>query len=175
MTGPLVQRIGRPGARLAAAAGLLAGLSLAGHAVSALLETRSEISDARARLGRLQAASARPAPAAPLSAGDEAALLGAFRARLDALAGGRAVVLDGARIEPDAGSPTMPRLHAEMRGTAEGLYGLLRDLETGAPPLVVETAEIGVLRPAEPAEERPTVLRLGLAARGALLPAEAPR
>ncbi|MDR7038617.1 hypothetical protein J2X36_003387 [Methylobacterium sp. BE186] len=175
MIAPLAQRMGRPGAMLAAAGCLLGLLSLAGQGLAGLIDARAEVSAARAHLGRLQAASLRPAPGAPLSATDEAGLLAAFRGRLDALASGRAVVVDGLRVGPDAGSPTMPLLHAEMRGTAEGLHGLLRDLETGPPVVVVETAEIGVARSAEEAGEHPAILRLGLAARGVLLPAEGPR
>ncbi|GEP03105.1 GspMb/PilO family protein [Methylobacterium oxalidis] len=176
MIGPIAGRIGRPGATILAAGLVLAGLLSAGQVVGGLLDARAEIAEARARLGHLQAAAGRPPPAAPLSGGDEAALLGAFRARLDALASGRALVIDGARVEADPGSPTLPRLHAQMRGTAEALHGLLAALEAGPPLVVVEAAEIGIARPADAVEERPTALRLDLTARGAVLPAaDAPR
>lgn len=97
-----------------------------------------------------------------------AALLGAFRTRLDGLAADRAVLLDETRLERDADRPTAPRLAAVLRGTAEGLHGPLLALETQAPMAVVESAELSALRPADPETGSPTVMRLSLALRGAL-------
>ena len=142
-----------------------------GGPVADRLEAREQIADARGRLAQMREAAGRPAPAAPLWAADETALLAAFRARLDGLAAGRAVLIDAARLETDPARPGAPRLAAEIRGSAEGLHGLLRDLEGGAPQVAIETADLAVARAAEAEEGRPTLMRLALAARGLVVPA----
>ncbi|MFH6783923.1 MULTISPECIES: hypothetical protein [Methylobacterium] len=152
----------------------LAGLSLAAAvAVGPVLDTLAAADDialARDRLARVQGAAAAPPVPAPLSAPDEAGLVLAFRARLDALAAGRAVLVDGAGLQPDPARPTLPRLSASLRGTAEGLHGLVQALETESPLVVPEAAELSVERPADPEIGRPTVMRLNLTVRGVILP-----
>ncbi|PIK72011.1 GspMb/PilO family protein [Methylobacterium frigidaeris] len=157
-------------------------LGLAGLALAAALGTgpvldalgvADDIALARDRLARAQAAAAAPPVPAPLAAADEAGLVAAFRARLDTLAGERTATVDGAGIQPDPARPTLPRLSASLRGSAEGLHGLLQALETGAPLIVPEEAELSVERPADPEIGRATVMRLNLTVRGVLLPAPA--
>ncbi|MCF4125472.1 GspMb/PilO family protein [Methylobacterium sp. SyP6R] len=155
----------------------LAGLGLAaalgtGPVLDALA-AQDDIAMARDRLARAQAAALAPPAPAPLSAADEAGLVAAFQSRLTALAAERSVAFDGAGIQPDLSRPTLPRLSASLRGTAEGLHGLLDALETGIPLVVLEEAEISVERPADPEIGRATVLRLTLTARGVLPPAPA--
>lgn len=164
---------GRPGAFLILAAGLVLGLGLLGQATATYLEARTQIAESRALLGRTRAAAARIEPPAPLSGADETALLAAFRARLDGLGGGRAVILDETTLQADAARPSAPRLVARLRGTAEGLHGLLLALETAAPLMVVEAADLTVLRAADAEAGWPTVMGLSLTARGAVLSARA--
>ncbi|KMO33849.1 hypothetical protein VQ03_24310 [Methylobacterium tarhaniae] len=162
---------GRP--LLLGLAGLGLVLALGTGPVLDALGTADDIAAARDRLARAQAAAAAPPSPAPLAAADEAGLVLALQARLDALAAERTVTVDGAGIQPDPGRPTLPRLSASLRGTAEGLHGLLQALETGAPLIVPEEAVLGVERSADPEIGRATVLRLTLTVRGVLLPAPA--
>jgi len=164
---------GRAGALLILAIAILGGLWLVGQATSDVLEARGQIAEGRALLARTRAAANRPPLPAPLWAADEAALLAAFRTRLDGLMNGRAVLLDEAHLDPDADRPTAPRLSATLRGTAEGLHDLLLGLETQAPLAVVETANLKALRPADAETGWPTVMQLSLSLRGALVPAPA--
>lgn len=159
---------GRGGALALLGLGLATGLWLAGQAVGGVLETREQIAESRALLGRVKAAAHRPALPAPLWAADEAALLTAFRARLEGLVASGALLLDETRLDRDAERRTAPRLGATLRGTAEGLQGLLLALETQAPLAVIETADLTVARLADPETGRPTVMRLSLGLRGAL-------
>ncbi|KMO12409.1 GspMb/PilO family protein [Methylobacterium platani] len=155
----------------------LAGLALvAGLATGPVLDAlgaADDVAAARDRLARAQAAAAAPPVPAPLSGPDEAGLVLAFRARLDALAAARVVAVDGAGIQPDPARPALPRLSASLRGTAEGLHGLLQALETESPLIVPDEAELSVERPADPEIGRATVMRLTLTVRGVLLPAPA--
>ncbi|WFT81435.1 GspMb/PilO family protein [Methylobacterium sp. CB376] len=115
-------------------------------------------------------AAARPTGLVPLFAADAPALLAAFRARLDALAAGRAVLVDAVHVEPDPGRLEAPRLAAVLRGTTEGLRGLLLALETEEPLVVLDRADLTIVQAAEPEAERPTLLQLALAARGVVVP-----
>ncbi|KMO31035.1 GspMb/PilO family protein [Methylobacterium aquaticum] len=160
---------GRP--LLVGLAGLALLAALGTGPVLDALAAQDDIAAARDRLMRAQAAAASPPSAAPLSAPDEAGLVVAFQGRLTALAAERTVLVDGAGIQPDPGRPTLPRLSASLRGTAEGLHGLLQALETGAPLIVPEEAELSVERPADPEIGRATVMRLNLTVRGVLLTA----
>ncbi len=135
------------------------------------LAAADDIAAARDRLARAQAAAAAAPAPAPLSAADEAGLVIAFRSRLDALAAGRSATVDGAGLQPDPARPTLPRLSASLRGTAEGLHGLLAALESEAPLIVPEEAVLSVERPADSEIGRATVMRLNLTVRGVLLPA----
>ncbi|GJE18842.1 hypothetical protein AIGOOFII_3575 [Methylobacterium marchantiae] len=171
---------GRLGALLLLGLAAAAGAWLLAQATGDVREAAEQIAGSRELLARTRAAADRPPPPAPLWATDEAALLAAFRARLDGLAAGRAVLLDDARLDRDADRPTAPRLAATLRGTTEGLHGLLLALETQPPLAVVETADLAVLRPADAETGWPTVMRLSLSLRGALATApadaaEAPR
>lgn len=155
---------------LVALGGLGLLLALAVGPVSRAVEVQGDIATARDRLARAQAAAARPPQPAPLVAGDADALLVAFRARLEALAAGRAVVIDAAGLDPDPAQPTLPRLRTHLRGTAEGLHGLLHTLETEAPLLVAESAELDVARAADEEGGRPLLMRASLTLRGVQLP-----
>jgi len=130
------------------------------------LDADIEIEAARARLDRAREQAARQPGVPPLTAADGDALLAAFRARLEALAGTGAVVIDGTLIEPDPARPALPRLRATLRGTAEGLHGLAHAVETGSPLMAVEEADLTVERPADAEIGRPTLMRLAFAARG---------
>ncbi|MET7243171.1 GspMb/PilO family protein [Methylobacterium sp. EM32] len=168
---PTLSLAGRP--LLLGLAGLVFVAALSLGPVLDALGAQDDIALARERLARAQAASASPPSTPPLSATDEAGLVVAFRARLDALAAERVALVDGAGLQPDPARPTLPRLTASLRGSAEGLHGLLQALETGAPLIVPEEAEIGIERPADPEIGRATVMRLTLTVRGVLLPAPA--
>lgn len=141
-------------------------LALGAGAVSSSLDASARIDAARDRLDRARERASRPASVPPLVATDGQALLSAFRARLDALAADRAVVIDVTTLEPDPGRPDLPRLRGMLRGTAEGLHGLVHDLETGTPLVALEEADLGVERPADAEIGRPTLMRLSLLARG---------
>lgn len=166
---PVVPVAGRP--LLLGLAGLALVAAIGTGPVSDALSAQDDIAMARDRLTRAQAAALAPPSPAPLSAADEAGLVVAFQSRLSALAAERTVAVDGAGIQPDPSRPTLPRLSASLRGTAEGLHGLLDALETGAPLVVLEEAAISVERPADPEIGRATVLRLTLTTRGVLAPA----
>lgn len=153
-------------------AGLGVALVLAVGPVRDAVEAADAIGVARDRLAR--AAAAAPMPA-PLSAADEGALVAAFQARLDALAAEHVAVVDGAGLRADPDRPTLPRLSASLRGSAEGLHGLMQALETQGPLVVPEEAELSIERPADPEIGRATVLRLNLTVRGVLLQAPGPR
>lgn len=154
---------------LVALGGLGLLLMLAVGPVSRAIDAQGEIAAARDRLARAQAASARPPQPAPLVAADADGLLAAFRARLDGLAGSRAVVIDATTLEPDPAQPTLPRLRAFLRGTAEGLHGLLHALETEAPLIAIEAADLDIARVADEEGGRPLVMRASLALRGVQL------
>ncbi|MGY2050991.1 hypothetical protein [Methylobacterium sp. JK268] len=158
-------------AALLALAALAAAGGLGAAALLPLVDTAAEIDQARTLLGRVVEAGERAGPPAPLWAADPASLQAAFRSRLDGLAAGRTVLLDDVRLDFDPRRPTLPVMTAMLRGTTEGLRGLLLALETQAPLVVVESAELALLSPADAAAARPTVLRLTLAARGVLVPA----
>lgn len=143
---------------------------LATGPVSGAIEAQQQITASRERLARAQAAALRPPQRAPLVAADADALLAAFRAHLETLAAERAAVIDAATVEPDPAEPTLPRLRADLRGTAEGLYGLLHALETEAPLMAVEEADLGVTRAADAETDRPTVMRARLTLRGLVTP-----
>ena len=164
---------GRTGAVLLLGIAIFAGCWLLGQATGAVLDAREQIAESRALLGRTRAAAQRPPLPAPLWATDEAALLAAFRARLAQLTGERAILVDESRLDPDPDRPTTPRLSATLRGTAEGLHGFLLALETQAPLALVETASLGVHRPADAEAGWPTVMQLSLSLRGALAAAPA--
>ena len=164
---------GRTGALLILAVAALGGFGLLGQAAGDIAETRGQIAEARALLSRTRAAASRPPLPAPLWATDDAALLAAFRTRLDGVMAGRAVLLDASGLEPDPARPNAPRLSATLRGTAEGLHGLLLALETQSPLAVVETARLGPARAADAETGWPTVMQLSLSLRGALVPAPA--
>lgn len=153
----------------------LAGLSLAAAVATGpvldALGAADDIAAARDRLARAHRAAAAPPVPAPLSAPDESSLVLAFQSRLAALAAGRVAVVDGTGISRDPARPTLPRLSASLRGTAEGLHGLLEALETEPPLIVPEEAELSIERPADPEIGRATVMRLTLTVRGVLLPA----
>ncbi len=137
------------------------------------VEAADQIAAARARLARMREAAARPPAPLPLAGPDANALLANFRARLEGLADGRAALVDGTEIELDPARPTLPRLRAILRGTAEGLHGLLHALESEAPLVAVEEAEIAVARPADAESGRPTLMQVALTARGVVdAPAE---
>jgi len=147
-----------------AAFGLL--LALGAGPVSSALDAAAEIDAARARLVQARDLAARPSAAPPLVAAEADALLAAFRARLDGLATPQAVVIDWTGLEADPARPDLPRLRASLRGTAGGLHGLIHALETGAPLMAIEEADLGIERPADPAIGRPTVMRLAVTLRG---------
>lgn len=151
-----------------AGCGLL--LALGAGAVSSSLDASSAIETARDRLDRARERAARPESVPPLVAADGEALLAAFRARLDALAADRAVVIDAATLDPDPARPDLPRLRGMLRGTAEGLHGLVHALETGAPLVALEEADLGIERPADGEIGRPTLMRLSFVARGVVVP-----
>ncbi|WP_232628507.1 GspMb/PilO family protein [Methylobacterium sp. Leaf118] len=140
----------------------------------AAFDASARIDTARERLARLHRMAARPPLPPVLTAPDADGLLAAFRGRLDALAGGRAVVLDRSELERDPDHPDRPRLRAVIRGTAAGLHGLLHALETEAPILAIEEADLDVERAADPETGRPTVMRAALTARGLVLPPVGP-
>lgn len=162
----------RPGLVGLGCFGLLLGLAVG--PVSRAVEAEDQIATARDRLVRAQAAAARPPQPAPLFATDADALLAAFRGRLDGLVAGRAVVIDGSAVDPDPGQPTLPRLRAQLRGTAQDLHGLLHALETEAPLLAVEAADLDVARAADQEGGRPTIMRASLTLRGVLPPPAPP-
>lgn len=166
---PVLPAAGRP--LLLGLAGLALTAALGTGPVLDALSAQDDIAMARDRLARAQAAASAPPTPAPLSAADEAGLVAAFQSRLTALAAERTVAVDGSGIQPDPARPTLPRLSASLRGTAEGLHGLLDALETGVPLVVLEQAELSVERPADPEIGRATVMRLTLTARGVLAPA----
>lgn len=145
-------------------------LGIAAGPVLSAIEAQGQIAAARARLVQAQAAAARPPQPTPLFASDTDALLAAFRDRLDRLAAGRAVVIDATTVDSDPAQPTLPRLRVSLRGTTEGLYGLLHVLETEPPLLAVEDANLGVDRAADAESGRPGVMRASLTLRGVLLP-----
>ncbi|MCJ2085269.1 hypothetical protein MKK88_04565 [Methylobacterium sp. E-005] len=147
---------------------LLAAIATA--PLSAALDAANAIDAARDRLGRARALAARPPVTPPLVAADGDTLLAAFRDRLDALAAGRAIVIDAATLEPDAARPDLPRLRVWLRGTSAGLHGLLHALDGEAPRLVVEEADLSVARPADGEIGRPTILNLVVMARGVIAP-----
>ncbi len=151
-----------------AGCGLL--LALGAGAVSSSLDASSAIETARDRLDRARERASRPDPIPPLVAADGEVLLAAFRARLDALAADRAVLIGAAALDPDPGHPDLPRLRAMLRGTAEGLHGLVFALETGAPFVALEEADLGIERPADAELGRPTLMRLTLVTRGVVAP-----
>lgn len=143
---------------------------LAAGPVSGAIEAQQQIAASRERLARARIAAARPPQQTPLVAEDVDALLTAFRTRLETLAAERAAVIDAATVEPDPAEPTLPRLRADLRGTAEGLYGLLHALETEAPLMAVEVADLGVARAADAETGRPTVMHARLTLRGLVPP-----
>lgn len=157
--------------------GLILGLilGLAAGPVGAAFEAAAQIEAARERLARARAAAIRAPLPVPLSGADTEALLSAFRAHLEDLAGARAAVVERADLEPDPDRPTLPRLRASLRGTAEGLHGLLQALETEAPLVAIEEAELGIERAADAETGRPTVMRVSLSARGVLIPPAPPQ
>ncbi len=177
MNAPLSDRIAGwvPGAPAFLALGALAvlGLAVAGP-VADIGELGDGIAEARERLARTRAAAARPVPSTPFAGGDAEAVSAAFRARIEAALAGRAVILEGVTVIADLDQARLPVLSAALRGTAEGLHGVLSDLDAGIPRVAAETADISVASPADADEERPTVLRLSLAVRGLLAPADAP-
>ncbi len=157
--------------RLGALAVLVA---LAAGPVSSALDAAAEIDAARLRLDRAREQVARPAAGLPLVAPDGEALLAAFRAHLDAL--GPGALVDIATLEPDPAKPDLPRLRASIRGTAQGLHGLMHAVETGTPLVAVEEADLSVDRPADSDIGRPTILRLALTVRGVVsAPKPAPK
>ena len=149
-------------------------LGLAAGPVSGAIEAQGQIAAARDHLARAQAAAARPPLPAPLVAPDGDALLAAFRGRLEGLALGRAVVIDWAGLDPDPARPALPRLRTSLRGTADGLHGLLHALETEAPLLAVEEAELDIARAADEEGGRPLVMRASLTLRGVVVPPAPP-
>ncbi|WP_187278756.1 GspMb/PilO family protein [Methylobacterium sp. WL12] len=168
MSPTLAHLTARPVLAALAGGGLL--LALAVGPVLDAWETADRIAASRDALVRACEAAARPPVPVPLVGNGADALLGAFRGRLDALVAERAAVIDRAELEADPARPALPRLRASLRGTADALQGLLDALETQAPLVAVEEAEIRVERPADPDLERPTGLRLALTVRGVLLP-----
>lgn len=151
--------------RLAALALLAA---LATPPLSAAREASNAIDAARDRLDRARVLATRPPVAPPLVAAESDGLLSAFRDRLDALAAGRAVVIDAATLETDPARPDLPRLRGWLRGTSAGLHGLLHALDSGSPRLVVEEADLSIARPADAEIGRPTILHLAVTARGVI-------
>ncbi|KQU05706.1 hypothetical protein ASG60_03375 [Methylobacterium sp. Leaf469] len=164
-----------PRAPVLLALGALAvlGLAVAGP-VSEIRELGNGIAEARDRLARTRAAAARPVPSTPFSGVDADAVSAAFRARIETAIAGRAVILEDVTVVPDPDQVRLPLLNAALRGTAEGLHGVLAELDGGLPRVRTETAEIAVASPADADEERPTLLRLSLTVRGLLAPADAP-
>lgn len=156
----------------ALAVGLI--LALLAGPVGEAVEAAAQIEMGRERLARARAASSRPPLPIPLANSSEEELLAIFRARLESLAGTRAAVVERADLEADPDRPTLPRLRAAIRGTAEGLHGLLQALETEAPLIALEEAELGIERAADRETGRPTVMRASLTARGVLIPPPAP-
>ncbi|WP_156635443.1 hypothetical protein [Methylobacterium sp. Leaf123] len=149
-------------------------LALVAGPVGEAVEAAAQIEVGRERLARARAASARPPMPIPLAGSSEEELLAVFRARLESLAGTRAAVVERADLEADPDRPTLPRLRASIRGTAEGLHGLLQALETEAAFIAFEEAELGIERAADRETGRPTVMRASLTARGVLIPPPAP-
>ncbi|CAO4192462.1 hypothetical protein LFADAHJC_LOCUS792 [Methylorubrum extorquens] len=149
-------------------------LALVAGPVGEAVEAAAQIEAGRDRLDRARAAASRPPLPIPLAGSSEAALLASFRERLESLAGARAAVVERADLEADPDRPTLPRLRASVRGTAEGLHGLLHALETESPLGTVEEAELGIERAADRETGRPTVMRASLTARGVLIPPPAP-
>lgn len=172
MRAPVLEGRARPILLGTLALGLI--LAAAAGPVGEAFDAAAQIEAGRERLVRARAAANRTPLPAPLSGADAEGLLAAFRARLDDLAGSRAAVVERADLEPDPDRPTLPRLRASLRGTAEGLYGLLHALETEAPLIAVEAAELGIERAADAETGRPTVMRVSLTARGVLLPPAPP-
>ncbi|MBX9699798.1 MAG: hypothetical protein K2X74_10185 [Acetobacteraceae bacterium] len=164
---------GRTGALLILTVAAFGGLGLLGQAAGDVAEAQGQIAEARVLLSRTRAAASRPPLPAPLWATDDAALLTAFRARLDGVMAGRAVLLDASGLELDPGRPNAPRLSATLRGTAEGLHGLLLALETQSLLAVVESARLVSARAADAETGWPTVMQLSLTLRGAVVPAPA--
>jgi hypothetical protein len=149
-------------------------LALVAGPVGEAVEAAAQIESGRERLDRARAAASRPPLPIPLAGSSEEALLASFRQRLESLAGARAAVVERADFEADPDRPTLPRLRASVRGTAEGLHGLLQALEKEAPLIAVEEAELGIERAADRETGRPTVMRASLTARGVLIPPPAP-
>ncbi|WP_267359960.1 hypothetical protein [Methylobacterium sp. GC_Met_3] len=162
-TRPFLVRFAALGLVVAAAAAPLSALRDASHAIEA----------ARDRLHRARALAQRQRARPPLVAADGDTLLAAFRGRLDALAAERAIVIDGAVLEPDPARPDLPRLRGLLRGTSAGLHGLLHALDTEAPRVVVEDADLSVVRPADAEIGHPTILHLAVTARGVIAPLRA--
>jgi hypothetical protein len=165
MRPPALGVLGLPARPLLVRLGALALLlALGAGPVSSALDASAEIDAARLRLDRAREQVARPAAGLPLVAPDGEALLAAFRARLDAL--GPGALVDVATLDADPAKPDLPRLRASIRGTAQGLHGLMHALETGTPLVAVEEADLAVDRPADAEIGRPTILRLALTVRG---------
>jgi hypothetical protein len=157
-------------AALAVLAAVLLGLcGILGTHLSAALDTEADISRTRNLLARTKAG-LQPRMNIPLWATDEASLLAAFRARIATLTVGRAVLVNNVHLVPDPARPLAPILAASLRGTTQGLQGLLLDLETQPPFIVVETADLSLLKAADAEEDRPTILGASLTARGFLAP-----
>lgn len=172
MNMPFAEGQARPILLGALALGLI--LALVAGPVGEAFEAAAQIEAGRERLDRARTASSRPPLPVPLAGPSEAELLTIFRDRLESLAGARAAVVERVDLEADPDRPTLPRLRASIRGTAEGLHGLLRALETEAPVIALEEAELGIERAADRETGRPTVMRASLTARGVLIPSPAP-
>lgn len=172
MTMPFMEDQVRPILFGVLAVGLI--LALVAGPVGEAVEAAAQIEAGRERLDRARAAASRPPLPIPLAGSSEADLLASFRARLESVAGARAAVVERADLEADPDRPTLPRLRASVRGTAEGLHGLLQALETEAPLIAVEEAELGIERAADRETGRPTVMRASLTARGVLIAPPAP-
>ncbi|MDF9790814.1 hypothetical protein M2440_001515 [Methylorubrum extorquens] len=142
--------------------------------VGEAVEAAAQIEVGRERFDRARAAASRPPLPIPLAGSSGEELLAIFRQRLESLAGARAAVVERADLEADPDRPTLPRLRASVRGTAEGLQGLLHALETESPLVAVEEAELGIERAADRETGRPTVMRASLIARGVLIPPPVP-
>ena len=149
-------------------AAILVLAAIAATPLSAALDAARAIDAARDRLDRVRALAARPPVIPPLVAADGDKLQAAFRGRLDTLAAEGAVIIDATTIEADPARPDLPRLHAQLRGTAAGLHGLLYALDSGTPRLAVEEADLAIERLADAKIGRPTILRLTVTARGVI-------